>query len=161
MEIAILYHSKTGNTEKVARLIAEGAKQIENIRVKCMSIDDIDYQYLKKSKAVIFGCPTYYADLSWQIKKWFDESWECKLGGKLGAAFATENYLGGGADFALLTLVGHMLVKGMLVYSGGSAEGQPYTHYGIVCLKDGDEQQKERARIFGKRVATKVVELFG
>lgn len=39
-----------------------------------------------------------------------------------------------------------MLVKGMLVYSSGVAEGQPFIHYGAVCIKDGDDGQKERAQ---------------
>lgn len=160
MKLAILYHSKTGNTKEVGEIIAVGAREVKDVEVKCMSINDIDYEYLNKAKSVIFGCPTYYADFSWQMKKWFDESWGCKLGGKLGAMFATEDYLGGGADFTLLTLAGHMLVKGMLVYSGGSAEGHPYTHYGVVCIKNGDSEQRERAKIFGKRIALKIIEIF-
>ncbi|MGD9679001.1 MAG: flavodoxin family protein [Vulcanibacillus sp.] len=161
MKLTILYHSKTGNTKGIAEIIAEGARDAGEVEVRCMSIDNVDYDYINNSDAVIFGCPTYYANLSWQIKKWFDEdSKACKLGGKLGAAFATENTIGGGADFALLTLAGHMLVKGMLIYSGGTAEGHPITHYGIVCIKNGDEEQKKRARIFGKRIAMKAIELF-
>lgn len=160
MKLSIIYHSKTGNTKEIAQIIASGAKEVRDVEVKCMSIDDIDNEYLDQSKAVVFGCPTYLADISWQLKKWFDESKRYNLKGKLGAMFATENYLGGGADFALLTLAGHMLVKGMLVYSSGSAEGQPYIHYGVVCIKNGDSDQRERAKIFGKRIALKTLELF-
>ena len=160
MKLSIIYHSKTGNTKEIAQIIASGAKEVIDVEVKCMSIDDIDNEYLDQSKAVVFGCPTYLADISWQLKKWFDESKRYNLKGKLGAMFATENYLGGGADFALLTLAGHMLVKGMLVYSSGSAEGQPYIHYGVVCIKNGDSDQRERAKIFGKRIALKTLELF-
>lgn len=160
MKLAIIYHSKTGNTKEIGEVIATGAEDVKNIEAKCMSIDDIDLKYLDEAKAVIFGCPTYHANFSWQIKKWFDQSKSIKLEGKLGAMFATENYIGGGADFALITLAGHMLVRGMLIYSGGSAKGHPYTHYGIVCIKNGDIEQKERAKTFGNRIATKTVELF-
>ncbi|SJZ51317.1 flavodoxin family protein [Selenihalanaerobacter shriftii] len=160
MKLAILYHSESGNTETVAGIIAEGASSAGNVEVKCMGIEDIDQGFLDEAAAVIFGCPTYLADFSWQIKKWFDTSHEFDLSGKLGAAFATENYLGGGADSALLTLAGHMLVKGMLVYSVGSAEGKPFTHYGAVCIKEGDAEQQERAKLFGSRVAAKALEIF-
>ncbi|KZL92633.1 flavodoxin family protein [Clostridium magnum] len=160
MKVAVIYHSKSGNTQKVAEIIGEGLKEVENIEVKLMRIDEIDYEFVKESKAVIFGTSTYYANISWQIKKWFDESWGCNLEGKIGAVFATEDYLGGGADTALITLIGHMMVKGMLLYSGGSALGQPYIHMGIVTIKDGDENQKERAKIFGERIGKKVSELF-
>jgi len=49
----------------------------------------------------------------------------------------------------------------MLVYSGGTSWGQPINHYGAVAIKDGDEAQRERARIFGERIARKTRELSG
>jgi len=160
MKVAIIYHSKSGNTQKIAEIIGSGVQKSANIEVKLMRLDEVDYDFLKESRAVIFGTSTYYANVSWQIKKWFDESWGYNLEGKIGAVFATEDYLGGGADTALLTLIGHLMVKGMLVYSGGSALGQPYIHMGIVTIKDGDEGQKDRALIFGERVGKKALELF-
>ena len=160
MKISILYHSITGNTKKIADLIAEGAQEVANIEAKCMSIDDIDDEYLNESNAVIFGCPTYYADFSWQIKKWFDEAKKYNLSGKIGASFATANFYGGGAEIALLSMTGYMLSKGMLVYSGGCALGQPYTHVGTVAIKDGTEQEKNRAKVFGNRIALKTREIF-
>ncbi|WMJ81906.1 flavodoxin family protein [Clostridium sp. MB40-C1] len=160
MKLSIVYYSQTGNTKKIAEIIKEGVEKSGDIQVKTMSIEDMDYKFLEESKAVIFGTPTYYATFSWQIKKWFDTCKECNLSGKLGSVFATENVLGGGADVAELSLIGHMLVKGMLIYSAGSSEGQPYTHFGAVCTKDGDEQQRERARIFGERIGNKALEIF-
>lgn len=160
LKISILYYSKGNNTKELAKSISKGINEIENVEVKEMNIDEIDYDYLKESKAVIFGSPTYYANMCWQMKKWFDESWGCNLEGKLGAVFATADYLGGGADIALLTMINHMMVKGMLVYSGGSALGHPYIHLGIVTIKDGDENQKKNAEIFGRRIAEKTKELF-
>lgn len=161
MKIAIVYYSNSGNTKKIAEIIGEGVKTVSSdIEIRLMGIDEIDYKFLEESKTVIFGTPTYYANMSWQLKKWIDESAKCNLGGKIGAVFATENLLGGGADTALLTLIGQLMVKGMLVYSGGSSLGQPFIHMGIVAIKDGDNEQKDRARIFGERVAQKTIELF-
>lgn len=160
MKLAVVYHSESGNTEKIAHLIANGANQIQNVEAKTMSISNINDEFLNSSQAVIFGSPTYHADFSWQLKKWFDKSAKYDLAGKLGAAFATENYLGGGADFALLTIIGHLLVKGMVVYSAGSGEGHPYTHYGAVCLKAGNKEQQKRAEIFGNRIASKAISIF-
>ena len=160
MKLAVLYHSETGNTESVAEIIAEGAREAGDIEVKSMGIEDIDDKFVDEAEAVIFGSPTYLANISWQTKKWLDTSRSYDLSGKLGAVFATEKYLGGGADTALLTLIGHILVKGMIVYSGGASAGQPYTHYGVVCIEGGNDDQKERAKIFGNRVASKALELF-
>jgi len=158
MKIAIVYYSKTGNTQKVAELIAEGAKKVNEAEVKCMSIEAIDSEFLVEAKAVIFGSPTIAGSFAWQLKQWLDTT--RNVGGKLGAVFATANYVGGGAEVAELSLIAELLVKGMLVYSSGAAEGQPFIHYGAVCIQDGDEGQKERAGIFGERIAKKVAELF-
>ncbi|AET67935.1 multimeric flavodoxin WrbA [Desulfosporosinus orientis DSM 765] len=158
MKIAIVYFSTTGNTQKVADLIAEGAMKVENVDVKSMSVEEIDNEFLTEAKAVIFGSPTIAGTFAWQLKQWLDTS--KNVGGKLGAVFATANYVGGGAEVAEIAMIAEMLVKGMLVYSSGVAEGQPFIHYGPVCIKDGDDGQKERAKIFGERIARKAAELF-
>ncbi len=93
------------------------------------------------------------------MKKWI-ETTKLRLAGKVGSVFVTEGYIGGGADFAEMGLIAHLLVLGMLVYSGGTSWGQPFIHYGAVAIKDGDEAQRERARIFGERIARKTQELF-
>jgi NAD(P)H dehydrogenase (quinone) len=160
MNIAIIYHSQSGNTQKLADIIADGAKINDNLEVKTMSVDNIDEQFVSEARAVIFGCPTYCGSFSWQIKKWFDTT-NLNLEGKLGSVFATENFLGGGADVAELGMAGHMLVRGMLVYSAGFTKGDPFTHYGAVAIKAGDDWQQNRARLLGQRVAEKAVELFG
>lgn len=160
MNIAIVYHSESGNTEKIAQIIAEGAKIHESLDVRAMRLDQLDEQFIANARAVIFGCPTYCGSFSWQMKKWFDTT-SLNLAGKLGSVFATENYLGGGADVAELSLVGHMLVRGMLAYSAGVSKGQPFTHLGAVTVKTGDDWQQNRARLLGQRVAEKTLELFG
>jgi len=48
----------------------------------------------------------------------------------------------------------------MLVYSSGSAEGKPYTHYGAVCIENGNEDEQLRAEKFGERIAKKAAEIF-
>ncbi|WP_252236656.1 flavodoxin family protein [Clostridium sp. CH2] len=160
MKISIIYFSKTGKTKEMANIIASGMKLEKDIEVGLFDIDNINYDFLNESKAVIFGTPTYYANTCWQIKKWFDESSNCNLSGKIGAVFATANYAQGGADTAILTIINHLMVKGMLVYSGGSSLGQPYIHLGAVALKENFEKSRDMFKIFGTRIAQKTNELF-
>lgn len=160
MKLAIIYFSKTGKTKEMAEVIANGMKSEEGIEAGVFDIENIDYDFIKESKAVVFGTPTYYANTCWQIKKWFDESRDCNLEGKIGAVFATADYAQGGASTAMLTIINHLMVKGMLVYSGGSALGQPYLHLGAVALKENFEESKENFEIFGERIAKKAKELF-
>ena len=160
MKLSIIYFSKTGNTYTMAKEIGNGMKTIENIELRIFDIENIDYEYINESKAVVFGTPTYYANTCWQIKKWFDESWGCNLSGKIGGVFATADFPQGGADTAISTIINNLMVKGMLVYSGGSAVGEPYIHLGPVALKENFEESKELFNVFGKRIAAKCIELF-
>jgi NAD(P)H dehydrogenase (quinone) len=160
MKILVIYHSETGNTKKISEFISEGAKLGGKMEVKVMSIDDVDGAFVEGSNAILLGCPTHRGGLSWQMKKWIGTT-KLKLSGKLGSVFATASYIGGGADIAEMELIAHLLVMGLLVYSSGTSGGQPFIHYGAVAIKDGDEPQRERARIFGERVARKALELFG
>ncbi len=158
MKLSIIYHSESGNTKKVAEIIAESIRQIDDIEVKTMSIDDIDESFVNASVAVIFGSPTYCGTCSWQIKKFLDTSATIKLNDKLGGIFITENFIGGGADFAEITLIACLLVRGMLVYSGGTQ--QVPTHFGAVLIKGGDELQINKAKVFAQKFANKALELF-
>jgi NAD(P)H dehydrogenase (quinone) len=39
-KVLVLYDSSTGNTEKMAYLVAEGAKRVEGIEVRVKKVDD-------------------------------------------------------------------------------------------------------------------------
>lgn len=160
MKISILYSSKTGKTARVAKLIEEGVKRVQGIEVKIMNINEADKEFIDDSNGIIFGTPTYYANMSWEMKKWIDESSSFNLEGKLGAAFSTANSIAGGSDVALLAILNHLMVKGMLVYSGGVAFGKPKTHLGYVHINEIAENEDENARIFGERIAKKVSQIF-
>lgn len=164
MKISIVYFSETGNTEKVAKFIAGGVKSVPDTEVKTFNLkeqDTVDWSFVEDSAAVIFGTPTYMANMCWQLKKWFDTDLRPLLAGKLGAVYATESYLHGGGELAIMTVTNHLLTRGMLVYSGGSAWGEPFIHVGPTVVQDQILAREEICRIFGERVAKKARELFG
>lgn len=168
MKITIIYYTKTGNTRAMAEVVAEGTRNLPGIETKTFELEHVDMAYLKQSRTVIFGTPTHHADCCWQFKKWFDEmSGHPKDGksayplvDKLGAVFATADFAQGGAHIALTNLIGHMLVQGMMVYSGGAAHGLPYLPFGAVSLTENFEISKQIFRTFGERIAIKTKELF-
>ena len=155
---------QTGNTEALARFIAAGAQSVEHTEVRLFNLleeNAIDTAYLNDSSVVLFGTPTYVANMSWQMKKWFDTDWSVKLGGKLGGVFATENApYGGGAEIAMMTLVNHMLVKGMLVYSSGAEFDRPFIHIGPAGIRDRILEMEEHCKTYGRRMALKAHTLF-
>lgn len=161
MKATIVYYSRGGRTKEMAQLIADGMNSVEGVEARIFSIDAIDADYLAASDVFLVGTPVYYASTTWQIKKWFDESRNVVLAGKLGGAFATADYAQGGAANAITTILTHMMVKGMLVYSGGGAYGKPIIHQGPVALKDTLEADREMFPVYGKRIAEKAIELFG
>lgn len=166
MKITILYYSETGNTAKMADAIEYGIHAVGTIEVKKMNLNSadeksMDIDFVNDSAAVIFGTPTYVANMCWQMKRWFDTDWECKLAGKLGAAYTTANSPHGGADVAILGVINHLLVKGMLVYSSGAGCGRPFIHLGPIALKDELDEKRPLFELFGKRIAEKAIELFG
>lgn len=115
MKFAIVYYSKTGHTREMAEVIARGLAAAGG-ETRFFSVEEaMDADYIDQCAGVIFGTPTYLANTCWQMKQWFDEgSRGIKLAGKLGGVFATAHYAQGGADVAIMTLLPHMLVKGML-----------------------------------------------
>ena len=161
MKCSVLYYSKTGKTQVMAQAIAQGMNQVEGVDAKAFSIEELDQGHLAQSQVVVVGTPTWHANPCWQIKKFLDESGKLGLAGKLGGAFATADYQQGGPDLAIQTILTHLMVDGMMVYSGGSSLGKPYIHLGPVALKDTFEESRELFVIFGSRIAGKGLELFG
>lgn len=160
MKISIVYFSSTGKTEAMANVIAEGIKTASSaIEVGLFKVNEVDVDFVNESKAVIFGSPDYFAAESWQMKQWLDTC-PCKMAGKLGAAFCTANFPQGGADIAIQSILTQILVKGMLVYSGGTSYGLPFIHLGPIGLRDSFEGDKELFSVFGQRIAGKALELF-
>ena len=158
---SVLFYSKTGKTKAMAEAIVQGMNQVEGVQAQAFSIDELDEAYLAQSKVVVVGTPTWHANPCWQIKKFLDESGKLGLAGKLGGAFATADYQQGGPDLAIQTILTHLMVDGMLVYSGGGSFGKPYIHLGPVALRDTFEEGRELFVTFGRRIAGKGLELFG
>ena len=94
LKILIVYYSQTGNTEKMARAIEEGAKSVVGINVEVKYF--IKPEELKEADAIIFGMPTYYHDMSMDMKNLLEAAakQEINLKGKVGAAFGSYGWSG-------------------------------------------------------------------
>jgi len=161
MKATVLYHSRTGNTKKMAEVILLGMNSIKGIEAKAFSIEAFDENWVRESKCIIIGTPIYMANISGQLKMWLDTS-APKYGfaGKLGGAFATANYIHGGGDLGIRTILDHMMVLGMLTYSGGGASGVPVIHLGPVAIGEHLEESEPTFITYGKRMAKKTFELW-
>ena len=53
MQISIVYDSKTGNTQEMARYLIEDITPIGGMETKAFSIDNIDAEYVKNSCGLV------------------------------------------------------------------------------------------------------------
>lgn len=157
-KIAIIYDSRTGTTAKAAEYISEGIKEICEART--FPLADVDADYVKTCDGVILGSPTYFASLTANIKTWMEtEAPKLGLAGKLGGAYATEQYIHGGAENAIQIMLTHEMVLGMMVYSGGGSHGKPVIHTGPVGMSQNIEAFRALFVAYGKRFAMQVMSI--
>lgn len=161
MKITIVYHSVSGTTKIVAEHLVNIISKVENIEVKSFSIDNVDEEWIKESKAVIIGTPTYMADMSGEMKAWLSgPALKYNLTGKIGGAFSTADYIHGGGTQAIQNILNYMLILSMLTYSSGAMFGAPVIHLGPVAIKGEVEKSLDTFSIYGERFAKKVLEIF-
>ncbi|MGD0070618.1 MAG: flavodoxin domain-containing protein [Candidatus Bathyarchaeia archaeon] len=93
-KILVLYYSRTGNTEKMAKAVAEGAQINDNIEVELNF--HVEPEELSTFDAIIVGAPTYYHELPVDFKRLFEEvaAKGISLKGKIGATFGSYGWSG-------------------------------------------------------------------
>lgn len=157
MKIAIIYHSESGNTRKMANQIEKGIQSVSEIEVKVFSISEVSEEYLEQCNGIIVGTPTYYGSLCGAVKMWLEDiSGKVNLSGKLAGGFATAGYAHGGGDMAIQSILSYLLVDGAMAYSGGRAFGTPVIHFGPVALDSDLDSYCSLFQIYGKRFAERV-----
>lgn len=92
----IVYSSMTGNTKKIAQLLAEGLKdkavQVTVVNLKTTSLEDAVKQ-IAKADAVLVGTSTRYADLIGDLEKLLQELCKLDISG-YAAAFGSYGWSG-------------------------------------------------------------------
>lgn len=156
VKILIVYDSRSGNTEKMAQAIAEGAKQVKGANVEAKKTAEATNEDLLTADAIIMGSPTYYGLMSGKLKTFIDESVKIhgKLEGKIGAAFTNSGDNATGAETTLLSILQAMLVHGMIVQ--GRSDNK---HYGAAAVGAPTSEATESCQRLGKRVAELTVKL--
>lgn len=143
LKILIVYYSQTGNTEKMARAIEEGAKSVVGI--------DVEVKYFVKPEelvdvdGIILGMPTYYHDIGMDMKNLLEgvSKEEIDLKGKVGAAFGSYGWSGEAPDL-LLEIMKNRFEMDVV---------EP----ALRIKYNPDEKGLEDCRELGKAVAEKVV----
>lgn len=173
--ISIVFHSGYGHTREVAQAVAAGSGGA------LLAIDDQGelspegWAQLEASRVIVFGSPTYMANVSWQFKKFVDASsavwgrqgWKDKLA----AGFTNSAGIGGDKLSTLYTLFALSQQHGMIWLSTGlmpsntKASSRNDVNYlasfaGLMTATPADASPQEMvpgdlatARLFGERIA--------
>ena len=158
IQVLVAYHSLSGNTEVMARSVAEGARAVLGTHVLLHRVEDITEDVLFGSDALVVGSPVYWSNMAGEVKTFFDR-WqfefgvfpEFKMRNKVGAAFATGGQVSSGKEVTMLTILAAMLGNQMIIVSDGGAFGASATTEGESPGIDAVE--KAGALALGKRVA--------
>ncbi|MBW2561121.1 MAG: NAD(P)H-dependent oxidoreductase [Deltaproteobacteria bacterium] len=73
-KILIVYHSRTGNTEKMAKAVSEGAASIENTELIVRRAFDASLEDLLYCDGIAIGTPENFGYMSGAIKDFFDRT---------------------------------------------------------------------------------------
>ena len=94
---AILFSTMTGNTTKIAKIIAEGLEE-KNIETRIINVDKADLdsvlEVVKESDMIFFGSSTRYADIVGKLETVLKELKKIDLSSKLGVAFGSYGWSG-------------------------------------------------------------------
>ena len=180
-KVLVLYYSKRGNTQKMARLIARGIQSVDGCEAMLRTVES-DLPYAEKPNdvivteqdmidcdAVILGSPSYFGNMASPLKKFIDTTgnlwFSGEMEGKPAGVFATASSLHGGQETTLINMMIPLLHFGMVIvglpYSEKSllytqSGGSPYgaTHWAEVESNRGiDQNEKQLCLAQGMRTA--------
>ncbi len=160
MQVLVMYCSRTGNTKKLAEAIAEGVREVEDVKCVLKPVSEITKDDFASSDGIIAGSPVYFGVMAAELKEVFDRyvGVRRKMEDKIGAAFATSADPSGGKETTMISIIQAMLIYGMIVVGDPlDASG----HYGVACTGAPDQKTAANAAKLGKRVALLVKKLRG
>ena len=73
-KLLVVYHSRTGNTEEMAKAVSEGAVS-SGATVNLKNVADATGDDLLICDAVVFGTPTNFRYMAGVMKEFFDKIW--------------------------------------------------------------------------------------
>jgi NAD(P)H dehydrogenase (quinone) len=152
--ILVLVHSVHGNTLAMARQVARGVEQIDDVEARLRSVppitsaidpvektlpDDgpslVERSDLEECGGLILGSPTRFGNMAASVKHFLDgtgsEWFSGTLAGKPAGVFTSTSTLHGGQESTLLSMMIPLLHHGMVIV------GLPYTEPALTTTRSG------------------------
>jgi NAD(P)H dehydrogenase (quinone) len=156
--ILVLFDSNTGNTARMAQLVAEGAQTIPDTEVRLRALAEAKAEDVLWCDGIAVGSPTNMGILSWKMKQFWDETmaehW-MRIDGKIGCAFSSAGGWGGGMEIACQSILTVLINFGFLVFGVTDYATKLTTlHYGAVTAREPRSSDAQAAcRLLGQRLA--------
>jgi multimeric flavodoxin WrbA len=74
--LLIVYHSQSGNTEKLAQAVEEGAVRVAGVNVQRLKAVLVTCDDLKQAQCLVICSPEYFGYMAGAVKDLFDRSYE-------------------------------------------------------------------------------------
>lgn len=156
-KVVIVFDTVSGNTEKMAKAIAEGASDVKGVQVEVHKVGTpFPMSLLNEANAIILGSPTEYGNVTSQMKTFLESMAELKaarklsLKGKIGGVFGSYEWDGGWAVDMLAMRMRKLGIKLIPPYVSVVGESTGVgTHI--------DQGSLEKCRELGKAVAVRTL----
>jgi NAD(P)H dehydrogenase (quinone) len=156
-KMLIVYYSRSGNTEKMAELVKQGAESA-GAEVTLKRVEKTSPDELLEYDGILMGSPVYYGTMAAELKKLLDESvkFHGKLDGRVGGAFASSAQVGGGNETTIMDIIKALMIHGMVCQ--GDPQGD---HYGPVAIGAPDARSADGCKRYGTRMAKLTAKMTG
>jgi NAD(P)H dehydrogenase (quinone) len=168
----VVYYTRTGNTEQLARGVGEGARRVPGVETVVKRVNDVSREDLQAADGIILGCPTYFANIPGEMKTILDDwNWKLKVDftDKVGGAFATAGGQVGGQEHVVVSLLLFMVHNRMIVAGPlyrNERTGSVWAESGAAAITGPvdpgvSDGELDGARRLGERVAGLAARLKG
>lgn len=154
IELLVLYYSRTGATQRLAQLIAEGIEAVPGAQARIRTVPAIsatseavappipdagppyaELRDLSECAGLALGCPTRFGNMAAPLKYFIDQTgaeWMSgALRGKPACVFSSTGSLHGGQETTLLSMMLPLFHHGMLLL------GIPYSEPDLMATTAG------------------------
>jgi NAD(P)H dehydrogenase (quinone) len=171
--VLVVFDSRTGHTEKLARAVAEGVGLVEGVTAVLRRREEVRDEDILSSSGILLGSPVHWASNSAESKSFLERIGQVLVEAKeLGpgttprtraaGAFVTGGAVASGKELARLSILAAFLNMRFVVVGGEEADG--FGTLGAQATTAGSdpgvsEAELEEARRFGKRFASMTLAL--
>ncbi|WP_086982656.1 NAD(P)H:quinone oxidoreductase [Vibrio aphrogenes] len=168
VSLLVLYHSRHGTTQQLARHIARGIESVPHCQARLRTVAEIeasdyspldpivDIQELKQCDGLALGSPVWFGNMSAAMKHFWDQTSSLWLSGALidkpACVFTSSSSPHGGQETTQQSMMLPLLHHGMLILGIPYSEPQLHTSFKGGTPYGASSVSKENQQFLDKQV---------